>query len=130
MALDRQYDVDVLAKDGAGRSVLVAHRQSSPEFPYRTITIRSRSDQGNDDVQLAKLLDGRSRADIYVQSYEGWVVSSPTPILRAAVVRLSFFGCQRHPYEKQGRNGQWLVQVCEACCADLRVHLRPLTAVA
>ena len=70
--LDLRFDVDAIAVGQSGRTYLVSYR-TQPEYDYQTITIRWMSDSGNADVQGQKILDGRSKADVFVQGYPSGV---------------------------------------------------------
>lgn len=111
-SLDRRFDVDVLATLAEGSPRFIAWRRQ-PEYDMRTITIRASNDNGNDDVQLAKLIDGRSRADVYVQSYPSGIAWAFTGSLRATL--RGTFSCSAHKESLSGSGGQVFRVVCGAC---------------
>jgi hypothetical protein len=120
--LDLKGDVDLVAARTTGRILLVSYRWQ-PTYDYRTLTVRSRTESGNPS-QLDKLLEHRSLADAYVQSYPSWVVFVESWKLEMALRGEARF-CMAHPYDTTAAGGQHFVTVCEECCPGLRVVPRP-----
>lgn len=112
--LDLRHDVDALASTSDGRALFVAYR-AQPDWDFQTITIRWANDKGNENVQLAKLLDGRSRADIYVQGYPSGVAWVFVPALLSALRDQRTKNCPGHKAADRGQDGQWFVMACARC---------------
>lgn len=128
--LDEEFDVDAYAEGAStNRKWLVSHREQPDDWPsivgYPTITIRWANDNGNVDVQAAKIIDGRSKADVFVQGYPSGVSWSKAEPVRAALVLDA--EC-RHAKTKRGKDGQILRLLCPSCCDGVRFQPRP-TAV-
>lgn len=118
--LDTKHDVDALASGPDGALVLVSYR-AQPEWRYRTITVRYVNDKGNHEVQLAKLLNGRSRADIYVQGYPAGVAYVRAADLKDAFLSGRTKTCSAHPAALRGGQGQLFVIACELCAGVVYV---------
>ena len=97
-----RYDVDAVAVRPDGLPVFAAYR-AQPVYDYQTITVRWANHRGNEDVQLAKLLDHRSRADVYVQGYPSGVAYATATDLRVGFHVWAHQGMSRPPGMAEGR---------------------------
>ena len=118
--LDLRFDVDALATGRDGLPVFISYR-AQPEWDWRTITIRWSNDKGNDDVQLAKLLDHRSRADLYVQGYPSGVAYAPVSRLLAGLRSGQTKACPEHRPADRGSGNQTFVIACGSCAGVIYV---------
>lgn len=120
--LDRIADIDAIAKTPDGIPIFIAWRdQSNGQHDYHTITVRLANERGSRNVQGAKLIDHRSRADIYVQSYRSGVAWAPAAEIRKALSARVL--CDNHRPELTGSDGQVFAVICAACCPAVRyVH--------
>jgi hypothetical protein len=123
-ALDRQFDVDALAVGPQGLPCLVSYR-AQPEYDFETLTIRWANDNGNEDVQARKIVDGRSKADLFVQGYPSGVSWSLAEPVRTALALDPI--CPHHERIKRGKDGQLLRILCAACCPG--IHYVPRVTV-
>lgn len=121
-ALDMKHDVDVLASRH-GRPVLVQWRYQ-PKWHYNTVTVRLSSDRGDPNVQGAKILSGRSLADIHVQGYACHIVTIGKTDLLAAVRHPRLMRCDQHKGDQQGWGGQVFTPFCPHC-SDAILIQRP-----
>lgn len=124
--LDRQMDVDAAAAHGE-RLELVSYRDQRGPWEYETLTIRWTSDRGNGRVQAHKILGGQSRADIYINAYNGWIVWAEAGAVRSALQQPTWRCGHARPLS--GSGGQQFVVLCADCC-DLTVTQRPPEAAA
>jgi hypothetical protein len=124
-ALDQRHDVDALATRPDGRLAFVSYR-AQPDYRYRTITIRWVNDKSNPDVQLAKMLDGRSRADLYAQGYPPGVAYAWADVLMAGFRSGRTKSCDAHPAALTGSGGQLFVVACELCAGVIYVPRQAL----
>jgi len=119
-ALDLRYDVDAIAARPDERPLFIAYR-AQPVYDYRTITVRWANDRGNEDVQLAKLLSLRSRADLYVQGYPSGVAYATADDLRTGFTTGRTKVCSGHRAWLRGDDGQKLVVACPDCAGVVYV---------
>ena len=124
--LDRRMDADAAAVHGE-RLELVSYRDQRGQYEYETLTIRWMSDRGNSRVQAQKILDGQSRADLYINAFNGWIVWAEAGAVRSSLLQPTW-RCG-HALPLSGRNGQQFVVMCVECC-DLTVTQRPPEAAA
>ena len=117
--LDKRADIDAIALTPTGIPCFVAWRdQTQGEHDYATITVRVSSDIGTTNVQALKLMDGRSRADLYVQSYASGVAWAPATDIRASLLHRVV--CDRHRATLTGADGQTFAVLCGSCCPGIR----------
>jgi hypothetical protein len=125
--LDLRSDIDAIATAPNGITCFVAWRdQTKGKHDFPTITVRLSSDRGSSDVQGLKLVDGRSRADVYVQSYKSGVAWAPASDIRKALTTRR--QCNRHSQTLTGSDGQTFAVLCNECCEAVRYIPRDGTA--
>lgn len=123
-ALDTRFDADAIAVGPAGRPCFVAWR-AQPDYDYTTITIREVTDRGGGDSQVRKMLDGRSKADLYLQSYPSGIVWALASAVREGLA--SAAPCAAHQTTMLGSGGQLFRVLCASCCNGITYVRRAST---
>jgi len=138
-ALDTKHAIDILALDRRGRPVFIGYRRQDqprpgggPPYDYPTITIRKRTARGGSDTEYRKILTGRARFDIFIQSYTTRLIVATVDGLRNALRYPPLWQCKlpdyRHGPEEYTNSYDGTVYhvLCVACMGATEIRRVPL----
>jgi len=140
-ALDTKHVIDLLALDARGRPVFIGYRRQDqprpgggPPYDYPTITIRKRTARGGYDTEFRKILTGRARFDVFIQSYATRLIIATADGLRKALRQPPLWPCvlpdYRHGPEEwtNSYDGTVYHVLCVACMGAREIRRLPLAA--